>query len=540
MAKVDGGGKQDLGMMRAQLGRRDFFRGAAALGGLGATGLIPIFNTPYDAYAAETPKPQGPGATDALASQTQRVLRWTGPYPADWVQPRQGVDHNVVIVGGGQTGITLAYGLRRKGIGKVDIIERADPGQAGIWRNVARMAQLRTPKAAPGPEQGNMGLSFRAWFETIHGTAAYDAFDRCPRLAWADYISWFEQITNAQTRYGTRLVDVEPVGDILRLHLEVNGKPVTETTRKLVFAGGYNSAGGAAVPAFIGALPAQVWSHTERPIDFAPMKGKVVGVLGAGASAFDAAGVALETGAKEVHLFNRRAYQEYANVPVGQQSSPPPRPADRGHPNIVEFNYALPDEARWRNHLARERAVSSVPFDSLNRAVSHDNFNLYLSAPWDSVTMAGGKAVVKSRGKTFRFDHIILGTGYRIDMSNQKEISNIYKTIALWGDRYKPPVSEEDNASAANPYLDSGMRFLERTAGEAPYLKNIHCANLSAQISVGILMGDVGSMVLQPQLVAAIARDLMADNVDLDANRQFMDVPPVPSDRAPYQRSVRT
>ena len=539
MAKSDDGqegGKQNLAAIRAQLDRRSFFRGAAVLGGLGASGLLPIFNTPYDAYAAAAAEPQNAGATDALASQTQRILRWTGPYPDDWVRPRQGVDHNVVIVGGGQTGITLAYGLRRKGIGKVDIIERADPGQAGIWRNVARMAQLRTPKAAPGPEQGNMALSFRAWFETLNGQAAYEALDRAPRLAWADYISWFEQISYAQTRYGTRLVDVEPVGDILRLHLEVNGKPQTETTRKLVFASGYNSAGGAAVPGFIRALPDQIWSHTERPIDFTPMKGKVVGVLGAGASAFDAAGLALETGAKDVHLFNRRAYQEYANVPGAQA----PRPVDRGHSNIVEYNYALPDEARWRNHLARERPVASVPFDSLNRAVKHDNFNLYLSAPWDSVSMAGGKVVVKSRGKTFRFDHIILGTGYQIDLSNQKEISNIYKSIALWGDRYKPPAGEEDSATAANPYLGTGMQFLERNAGEAPYLRNIHCANLAAQVSVGILMGDVGSMVLQPQLVAAIARDLMADNVDLAANRQFLSVPAVPSDPAPYKRSVRT
>src|SRR5882672_6200528 len=100
--------------------RRSFFFGT----GLGAVALA----TPLIA--------RGASDADALDSQTKRNLRWAGKDPADWVKPRNGVDHNVVIVGGGQTGLGVAYGLRRKGVGHVDIIDRSDPGQAGIWRNV--------------------------------------------------------------------------------------------------------------------------------------------------------------------------------------------------------------------------------------------------------------------------------------------------------------------------------------------------------------------------------------------------------------------
>ena len=57
-----------------------------------------------------------------------------GPDPANWVPDRPGIDHNVAIVGGGQSGCALAFALRRAGIGKVTILEAApNEDRAGIW-----------------------------------------------------------------------------------------------------------------------------------------------------------------------------------------------------------------------------------------------------------------------------------------------------------------------------------------------------------------------------------------------------------------------
>ena len=518
-----------------RLDRRGLFRGGAALlGGLSAAGLLR--QESGQAVAAEVQ--QAPAASEALSSHTQRTMRWLGAMPADWVRPRAGVDHNVVIVGGGQTGLSVAYGLRRKGIGKVQIIEQAEPGGAGIWRAIARMDQLRTPKMLTGPEQTNPALGFRAWYETLNGPAAFDALDRIPRLAWADYLTWYEQITAAQTRYRTRLLDIEPAGDVLRLHLVSDGVARTETTRKLVLANGYNGAGGGSVPAFLRALPPTKWSHTEKPINFDVLKGKVVGILGAGASAFDAAAVALERGAAEVHMFSRRPYVEYANGPPPQ----PARPAvNRGFPNQLEWTTALPDAARWRSAVARERAVASVPFDSLNRAVKHDKFRLHLESPWDSVAMAGnGKIAVKARGRTYRFDYIIAGTGYQIDLAAQPELARIHQSIALWRDRYQPDVGETDATVGAHPYLGAGFQFLPRDEKEGAFLRNVHCINLAAGASFNIPVGDVPSMVLQPQLVGTIARDLMAESVDMEINKRSLAFSPTPPDPTPYQRAVRT
>src|ERR1700749_249929 len=54
------------------------------------------------------------------------ALRLMGPDPQNWVPDRSGIDHNVMLVGGGQTGCALAYALRRAGIGKVSVIDAAE------------------------------------------------------------------------------------------------------------------------------------------------------------------------------------------------------------------------------------------------------------------------------------------------------------------------------------------------------------------------------------------------------------------------------
>src|SRR6478752_6979269 len=149
------------------------------------------------------------------------ALRLLGGVPPNWVPDRPGIDHNVAIIGGGQTGCALAFALRRAGIGKVTVLDAApDEQRAGIWLNAARMNLLRTPKALPGPELGIPALSFQAWYEARHGRDAYAAVDRIPRLDWASYLSWYKQFLRIEPRYETSLSRIEPMGDLLRLHLE--------------------------------------------------------------------------------------------------------------------------------------------------------------------------------------------------------------------------------------------------------------------------------------------------------------------------------
>lgn len=524
-----------------RIDRRGFFRGAAALtvGGLSATaGFAQPAAPPAPPSAPPSAPPQPSSAAAELEELTRKAQRWLGREPADWVRARTGVDHNVVIVGGGQSGLSIAYQLKRKGVGRVEVIDQAAPGRAGIWRTIARMHQLRTPKTLAGPELGNPALSFRAWYETLNGAAAFDALDRIPRLAWADYLDWFQQVTGTTVRYGTRLVEVEPQGDVLRLHLETGGARRVETTRKLVLANGYAGAGGPNVPEFVRALPAALWTHTTGAIPFESMQGKVVGVIGAGSNAFDAAAVALESGASEVHLFNRRPYIEYQGGPPPAQ---PAAPLDRGYGNWLELSYELPDVVRWRNFLLGERRVASVPFDSLERAVAFKGFHIHLNASLSDLAVAGnGKVTGRAANRRFRFDHLIAATGYRIDLAAQPELNRVHEHVALWRDRFRPSAGEENAAGAAHPYLGPSFEFLPRDGSGADFLRNIHCFNLAGALSFGIPVGDVPSVVDQPRLVDGIARDLYVSGVDVAAHERFINAPlPVP-DAAPYERAVAT
>jgi cation diffusion facilitator CzcD-associated flavoprotein CzcO len=521
--------EREPGAAPQRIDRRGFFRGAAALtvGGLGAS-----------AGLAQTNAAGGAGATGAdeaaqLERQTQRAQRWAGSAPNDWVRPRAGVDHNVVIVGAGQSGSAIAYGLKRKGVGRVALIDQAEAGQAGIWRTIARMRQLRTPKTLPGLEQDNPMIGFRAWFETLNGPDAFDALDRIPRLAWADYLDWYRRVNDIDVRYRTRLLEIEPQGDLLRLHLESEGVRREETTRKLVFANGYAGAGGPNVPGLLRALPPEFWSHTASPIRFDAFKGKTVAVIGAGASAFDAAGVALENGAAEVHMFNRRAYVDY---PGGAQ---PAEQVERGHANVLAMTYELPDEVRWRNFVAGERRVSSVPPDSIERVMAFDGFRLHLESSLSDVEIVRGKVAAKVGRDSWRFDHVIAGTGYRIDLAAQPELAGIHDSIALWRDRYEPESGEDNAAGGVHPYLGAGFEFLPRAGKGADYLRNIHCFNLAAELSFGKPVGDVPSAADHPRIVAAIARDLYVESVDTAAHRRFIDVPTLPADPAPYEKAVQ-
>src|SRR5829696_6434521 len=202
----------------------------------------------------------------------REALRLIGPDPQNWVPERPGpngepIDHNVVIVGGGQSGCAFAFALRRAGIGKVSVIDMADgEARAGVWLTAARMNVLRTPKTLPGPELGIPALGFQAWYEARHGRALYAAIERIPRAAWAEYLAWYRRFLDIPVRYRTRLVRIEPALGHFRLHLETEGGAAVETARKVILANGVAGNGGPYFPAVLSeGLPRHLCAHTADP-----------------------------------------------------------------------------------------------------------------------------------------------------------------------------------------------------------------------------------------------------------------------------------
>lgn len=442
---------------------------------------------------------------DAGAKETLRLI---GPAPGNWVPDRAGIDHNVVLVGGGQTGCAFAWALRRAGIGKVSVIDAApDEAHAGVWLNAARMNLLRTPKALVGPEIGLPALSFQAWYEARHGREAYAAIDRIPRVDWAAYLSWYKQFLGIEIRYGTTLNRIEPAGDHFRLHLSSG----IETTRKIVLANGVGGNGGPYYPPALAGLPVSVRAHTADRIDFVALRGKTVAVVGGAASAFDVAGVALEAGAGEVHLYVRRA--SVASVPISRS---------RGFPGAYDNYRSLPDAIRWQQAVRFQRSGSTPTVDAIARAVAFPNFHLHLSSPWVSARMEGGQIVAQTGDRTVRCDFAIAGTGYFQDPNARVELAWFASEIMLWRDRYTPPDGEENEYLGTHPYLGEGHEYLEKTPGAAPFLRNIHVHNPAAFVSFGLPIGDVPSMKRDiPGVTARIGRDLFLADLDVHAVRMM-------------------
>jgi FAD-dependent urate hydroxylase len=443
----------------------------------------------------------------------REALRLIGPDPANWVPDKPGIDHNVLIVGGGQTGCAFAFALRRAGVGRVSVIDAApDAERAGIWQTAARMNVLRTPKTLPGPELGIAALGFQAWYEARHGAAAYAAFERAPRQAWIDYLAWYRDFLGIAVRYGTRLDRIEPADGHFRLHFSTG----VETSRKIIIATGFGGSGGSAIPDALADLPRSLHAHAADDIDFAALKGKDIAVIGGAASAFDAAAVALEAGAASVHLFTRRP--QLAATPINRS---------RGYPGAYDNYHALPDAVRWHQAIRYRRAGSTPPRDAIERVLRQADFHLHLAGPWLSARVEDGKIAATAADGEYRFDFAIAGTGYAADPNLRPEFADFARHILLWRDRFAPPADEADPFLGAHPYLGPGNEFREKSPGTAPYLKDIHCFNPAGFVSFGVPIGDVPSMKRgHPTVTAQISRDLFLADLEHHQRRMTGEVPP--------------
>ncbi|MFG1477963.1 FAD-dependent oxidoreductase [Xanthobacter sp. V4C-4] len=433
-----------------------------------------------------------------LVAEAGRDLERIGETGADWVPPPAGIDHNVVVVGAGQSGLSIAFGLRRAGIGRVSVIDQAPAGGAGIWRGPARMSVLRTPKVPPGPELGLASLSFQAWYEAAFGRDAYAALPAVPRTVWADYVDWFRAAAGIPVRDGVTLERVEPEDGHLRLHFSSGDARFSETTRKLVLATGIASTGGPLVPDVVRqGLPAPLYAHTHA-FDPEALKGRTVAILGSAASAFDAAGAVLEAGARQVHLFARG--QDLARSSAMKPFS---------FFGAWEHFHALPDADRWAVMHHFRRRASFPPVPAVKRAVAFPNFRIHLGAAWAKTEPHGaGARVTLASGETFDVDFVLLGTGYHADARLTPAFADFAPAIARWSDKVDT-ANADDEALAAAPYLGPGFQLVARDAGAAPFLDDIHFLAFSAMTSTGRPVGDIASLRHNvPRLVATIGRDL--------------------------------
>ena len=136
-------------------------------------------------------------------------------YPArPWITPRRHGDYPVydaLIVGGGQSGIAIAFKLLRERVTNIRVFDRNCEGREGPWVTFARMHTLRTPKDVIGPELGIPSLSARAWYEALFGENSWADVGRIPRTAWHDYLGWLRRTVGVDVTHDAEINDIEPL-----------------------------------------------------------------------------------------------------------------------------------------------------------------------------------------------------------------------------------------------------------------------------------------------------------------------------------------
>lgn len=445
---------------------------------------------------------------EALNKQVKRDLSYLAYGGAEWVRPLQderGHVYDAVIVGGGQSGLGLAFGLLRERIGNILVIDENPEGLEGPWDTYARMVTLRTPKHLTSIDLGVPSLTFRAWWEAQTGEEGWTKVDKIPRGDWMNYLRWYRRVLELPVVNETKLKLIEPLPEGLhRLHLEGAGAPAEQLlARKVVLATGIQGGGEWHVPELVKSkVPRRYYAHTSEAIDFGRLRGKRVAVLGGGASAFDNAQFALSEGAAETHVFVRRAKLPRIN---------PIRQMERS--GMIERYPTLSDAEKYAV-MAHFYGHNQPPTnDTFARAAAYPGFCLHLAASWLDARPEEGGVVIKTRHGEHRFDFLIISTGLVSDSALRPELQLVEADIARWGDRYSAPPEIASPMLDAHPYLTPGFAFTGRTEEGSRRLHGLFAFNYSVMVSCGLTASAIsGLRFAVPRLASAIADQLFMDD----------------------------
>ncbi len=407
--------------------------------------------------------------------------------------------YDVVIVGGGMAGLAAAAALYKEGIFNIQLYDENPQGLEGPWLTYARMKTLRSSKDEMGPALDIPKLTFQAWYEAQFGEEKWQLLDKIPNHLWMDYLNWYRRILDIPVENECKLVGLTYENDHFILRLKKNNQISEVQAIKVVLATGRGGFGGAYIPAFVEKLTKENFAHVMETIDYSQFKNKVVGVVGCGASAFDAAAAALEAGAKKVELLMRATRLPCVNKLA------------YFHSQCFGLGYYGMSK-KWRWNIMQEMLsiTAPPPIPSMERVRVFQNFMLNSHLTIKTAIQEKHQVILETNKGKISFDFLILATGYKVDGSQQEEIKDMIQYAQLWEDQ----VDKEDKLEThlkLYPFLGNKFQFLEKIPGEAPYLKDLHCFNHASTLSHGIICRDITHISLgAKRLAEGIAADFLA------------------------------
>ena len=198
-------------------------------------------------------------------------------------------------------------------------------------------------------------------------------------------------------------------------------------------------------------LPEGRWSHTGDCVDFAPLRGKRVLIIGGRQSAFEWAALLREAGAERVDLCYRHptpAFElsdwSFVNPTVARMSSDP-----------GWFRRLTPEEKERLNR--RQWAEGRLKLEPwLAPRIRHENIGLHPETTVTSCEQRGNDLVIGlSSGEVLSVDHVILATGYKVDVGRIPFLAagNVLSDIEL--SNGFPVLSEHFESSVPGLYFTS-------------------------------------------------------------------------------------
>ena len=215
---------------------------------------------------------------------------------------------------------------------------------------------------------------------------------------------------------------LEHDGSCYRLRLETGAHCIA---RAVVVATGISHF--AVLPKAFSDLPKRLVTHTSEHNDLGALKGRKVGVIGAGASAADVAGLLHEAGA-EVHLIARGSL-----IPFNYKMKLPRPLYDRlRHPSskigpgwrsllctkLPHLFRHLPEATRLR--IARTQLGPAPGYFMRDRVIGRVTVHLGLEVVQAKPDVDGVLLTLANNGgdkRDFQADHVICGTGYKPDLA---------------------------------------------------------------------------------------------------------------------------
>jgi FAD-dependent urate hydroxylase len=454
------------------------------------------------------PQDPGPRSLAELEARFKRDLELlTIPPVKEWIEPRTHPQYgpvlDVAIVGAGMAGLAAAFACKRLGISNLRVFDRAPAGFEGPWATYARMEVLRSPPELTGPALGFANLTFRAWFEAQFGRTAWRKVHRIPRLQWMEYLRWYRRLIDVPIENETEMIDLGGDGETVVLTLRSASGVRKVAARRVVLANGRDGLGGAYIPEMFRGLPRELAAHSSDDIDFMALRGKTVGVIGAGASAVDQAAEALEAGAARVAMLVRRADVPRVNKGMGI-----------GSPGLWLGFERLTLAQRWSIVQYIEDEAIPPPRDSMLRCSRHKNFSVITRCEPRRAWTADGRVLLDTSRGVLTFDYLILATGFTVDWQRRPELAALSSHVLLWRDRFRPE-GGKSYAQADHPFLGPDLEFLEREPGTAPWVERVHCFTFPAFLSHGPITGDIPAISVGAERVAnGIAAALFAEDYE--------------------------